>query len=107
MSLETPLAASPQELTRHGGTVDGLAARADLCASAVRHVRLDAGAYGQLCAFVPSLLNNVMTSVDAASVGAAEALHSTATLLRHLAWIYAEADGTVDQEFTVPPVGGR
>ena len=107
MSPESALAASPQELARHGEMVEGLAARADLCASAVRHVRLDAGAYGQLCAFVPSLLNDVVTSVDAASAGAAEALHSTATLLRHLAWIYANADAAADQEFTAPSEGGR
>jgi hypothetical protein len=70
MSPEPPLAASPPELTRHGETVEALAARADLCAAAARHVRLDAGAYGQLCAFVPSLLNGVITTADEASRGA-------------------------------------
>ncbi len=100
MSPEIPLAASPQELTRHGDTVEALAARADLCVAAVRHVRLDAGAYGQLCAFVPSLLNGVITTADDASRGAAEALRSTATLMRHLAWIYTDADQAVNEKFT-------
>ncbi|MBX6748462.1 MAG: hypothetical protein IRY85_02130 [Micromonosporaceae bacterium] len=86
------LSVSPDEIAAHAGTVDALAARSDLCAAAVRYLRLDTAAYGQVCGFVPALLNEVTSTIDATSSDASRTLHATADGLRLLVPHFAAAD---------------
>ncbi|WP_328347192.1 type VII secretion target [Micromonospora sp. NBC_00421] len=82
----------PDDLTAHAAHLDRCADSLDTARRAGQHVRLDAGAYGQLCAIVPALLDGLQrTLVD--SVGtAAGSVRDTAGKLRSGADGYRAAD---------------
>jgi hypothetical protein len=80
------------QLVRHAGGVEQLASRADQATAAMQHVRLDAAAYGQLCAFVPALLGPVQLRLEDGARESATALHTTAVNLRSAAAEYREGD---------------
>lgn len=93
------LRVDPEEVSAHAATVSGLAARAELCAQAVAHVWLGAAAYGQLCAFVPALLNPLTLRVVSGAVSARDGLTDLATALRAVAESYGDADGAAAEWF--------
>jgi hypothetical protein len=67
---------------------DGLADAADTS----RAIQTDTGAYGQLCQFVPALLNELQQAmVDGISTAAASA-HETGEAVRSVAAAYDRAD---------------
>lgn len=76
------LSVSPDEVTAHAGDVLTFAARSDQCAAAVRHLRLNTSAYGQLCGFVPEMLNDATATIEATSNDASHNLYTLAEVLR-------------------------
>ncbi|BCJ56131.1 hypothetical protein Asp14428_76060 [Actinoplanes sp. NBRC 14428] len=81
-SLQFPVSA----VHRHADTVDQVSQHMVRARSAVREVTMDAGAYGQLCQFLPAMLSPVFEmavdlldeATDALQQTAAD-LHTTAT----------------------------
>lgn len=53
--------------------------------AAAGHVAMNPQAYGQLCQFLPAVLDTVFDAAVAAMTGSVEALHETATSLRLVA----------------------
>ena len=80
------------ELTTHASATDRLADRADQASSAIRHVRLDRAAYGQLCSFIPTLLDALQERIESAAIESSGALHGTADRLRQTAAAYDGSD---------------
>jgi hypothetical protein len=84
-------------LVSHAGEVDtigdGLTSAAQ-AAQAGQTVQTDTGAYGQLCQFVPALLNGLQQSMVDGMNTAAGSAHDTADALRSVAASYDTADGT-------------
>ncbi|NMO54829.1 ESX-1 secretion-associated protein [Actinoplanes sp. TBRC 11911] len=67
---------------------NGLSTAAD----AAHTVQTDAGAYGQLCQFVPALLNRLQQAMVDGMATAATSAHETADALRSVAAEYDTAD---------------
>lgn len=67
---------------QHADTLDHVAAAVGQAGSAVRQVTMDAGAYGQLCHFLPTLFGPLFGLAIDALQGATDALQETATNLR-------------------------
>jgi len=86
------LSVSPEEIATHAETVDAFADRSEVCAATVRHLRLDTGAYGQLCGFVPAVLNGITSTIETTSVDASGSLRETAGGLRRLVPHFTAAD---------------
>jgi Excreted virulence factor EspC, type VII ESX diderm len=80
------------ELRSHASTVDQLADRAERACEAIRFVRLDAAAYGQICAFVPTLLGPVQANIQDVADAASAALRGSAAALRMAAAAYEGSD---------------
>ncbi|HET6484593.1 MAG TPA: type VII secretion target [Actinoplanes sp.] len=79
-------------LGTHADTVDSLGDGLTTAADAGHAVQTDTGAYGQLCQFVPALLNQLQqTMVDGMTIAATSA-HETADALRSVAAAYDSAD---------------
>jgi hypothetical protein len=77
---------------QHAGRVEQVGDAMDLARSAVRDVTMDAGAYGQLCQFLPGMLSPVFgIGVDALH-SAVDVLHETAASLRTTAASMSAAD---------------
>jgi hypothetical protein len=91
-SSDVRLEVRGHELRDHASTVDQLAVRTDRASEAVRVVRLDAGAYGQICAFVPSLLGAVQANIEDVADAASTALRGSAAALRMAAEAYEASD---------------
>ena len=73
----------PVEMVRqHAGTVDRVSAGMEQARSAVREITMDTQAYGQLCQFLPGLLNPVFDMAVEALRDSVDALQETATRLR-------------------------
>jgi hypothetical protein len=81
-------------LRTHAGTVDGVGDGLTTAADAGRAVRTDTGAYGQLCQFVPALLNGLQQVVVDGMTTAAGSVHDTADALRSVAAAYDGADAS-------------
>jgi hypothetical protein len=62
-------------------------------------VRLDSGAYGQMCAFVPVVLNNLSYELMVGLRAAADSLHETGARLKAAAHEFTVADGAVQRQF--------
>ncbi|MEU8815377.1 type VII secretion target [Actinoplanes sp. NPDC048796] len=81
-----------RSLTAHAGAVDGAGAGLTSAADAGRTVQTSTDAYGQLCQFLPAILNTLQTTlVDGISTAAAS-VHDTANALRSVAAAYDSAD---------------
>ena len=79
-------------LVAHASTVDSTGEELARIADAGRAVQTDTEAYGQLCQFVPVLLNGLQQAmVDGMNTAAASA-HQTAASLRSVAAAYDSAD---------------
>lgn len=86
------LSVSPEEIATHAETVDAFAGRSEVCAATVRQLRLDTGAYGQLCGFVPAVLNGITSTIESTSIDASGSLRETADGLRRLVSQFTAAD---------------
>jgi hypothetical protein len=84
---------------RHAGTVDGVSDAVDLARSAAQEAGMSAGAYGQLCQFLPALLNPVFDQAVDALYGSVDSLRETATKLRTAATNAHDADVRSAQRF--------
>jgi len=80
-------------LVSHAGEVDAIGDGLVSAAQAGQSVRTDPGAYGQLCQFVPALLNGLQQSMVDGMTTAAGSAHDTADALRSVATSYDSTDG--------------
>jgi hypothetical protein len=96
------IAVSPASLFTHAGHIDAAADGVEVARAAAEQVRLNSGAYGMVCAFMPAYLNGLsdglMTGLDAALVS----LRSTGANLRATAALYAEAEETAGRQVRAP-----
>lgn len=70
---------------RHAGSVDGVADAMGQARAAVGQVTMDTQAYGQLCQFLPNLLEPVFDAALSVLTQSAEGLRETAVHLRGVA----------------------
>lgn len=80
-------------LVSHAGEVDAVGDGLSSAAQAGQAVQTGIEAYGQLCQFVPALLNNLQQAIVDGMTTAAESAHDTADRLRSVAAGYDSADG--------------
>ena len=80
------------DLMAHAAQVGVVGDGLTLAAQAGGAVRTDAGAYGQLCQFVPALLNVLESQVADGIETAAGSIHDTADALRSVAAAYDSSD---------------
>lgn len=80
------------DLVAHAGQVDGIGAGLTVAQQAGAAVQTDPGAYGQLCQFVPALLNVLQSQVIDGIATAATSVHDTADALRSVAAAYDSSD---------------
>ncbi|WP_433299208.1 type VII secretion target [Actinoplanes sp. CA-030573] len=80
------------DLVTHAAKVDGIGDGLTLAQRAGAVVRTDAGAYGQLCQFVPALINLLHSQVIDGIETAAGSAHDTADALRSVAAAYDSSD---------------
>jgi excreted virulence factor EspC (type VII ESX diderm) len=93
MSDSAALQVNSASLVSHASEVDAIGDGLSSAAQAGQTVLTDTGAYGQLCQFVPALLNALQQDmVDGISTAAATA-HETADSVRAVAASYDTADG--------------
>lgn len=79
-------------LIEHSSAVDRIGDGLATAAETGRAVQTDIGAYGQLCGFVPALLNGLQQAMVDGMVTAAGSAHETAGALRSVAAAYDGAD---------------
>jgi HPt (histidine-containing phosphotransfer) domain-containing protein len=79
-------------LMAHAGAVDAIGDGITTASDAGLAVTTDNGAYGQLCQFVPALLNGLQQAMADGMTTAARAAHETADSLRSVAAAYDSAD---------------
>ena len=82
----------PAALVTHAESVDRVGDGLSTAADAGRAVQTDVGAYGQLCQFVPALLNGLQEAMVDGMATAAGSVHETADALRSVAAAYDGAD---------------
>jgi Excreted virulence factor EspC, type VII ESX diderm len=82
----------PASLAAHAATVDRVGDGLTAAADAGRTVQTDTGAYGQLCQFVPALLNGLQRAMVDGMATAAGSVHDTAESVRSVAADYGNAD---------------
>jgi hypothetical protein len=83
---------------QHAAAVEDASEQVTQARSAVREVTMDNQAYGQLCQFVPALLNPLFGSAAEVLNGAVEALGETVLKLRSTATgMHATDAGTAGQ----------
>ena len=87
---------SPGDLGAHAGHLDGIADALTVARQAGQSVRLDADAYGQLCALVPVLLDQVQRILVDGVDTAARSVGDTADRLRTVAGRYEDTDARAD-----------
>ena len=80
-------------LVSHAGEVDTIGDGLTSAARAGRTVQIDTSAYGQLCQFVPALLNGLQQNMVDGMNTAAGSVHETVDALRSVAASYDTADG--------------
>ncbi|MFI6075661.1 type VII secretion target [Actinoplanes sp. NPDC051343] len=79
-------------LMSHAGEVGTIGDGLTAAAQAGQTVRTDTGAYGQLCQFVPALLNGLQQAMVDGINTAAGSAHDTADALRSVAASYDSTD---------------
>ncbi|MCX5065623.1 ESX-1 secretion-associated protein [Micromonospora lupini] len=95
----------PDALIAHAARLDRIADRVDTARQAGQHVRLDADAYGQLCAVMPTLLDGLQRTLVNGVGAAAESVRDTAGKLRVGADRYRASDTRADQRLRQPRGG--
>ena len=86
------VAVEPDSLDGHADHLDRFAASIDRATRAAQHVRMDTGAYGQVCAFVPVALNTLSIPLADGLRSIVDSIHDTATRLRQASGEYTSAD---------------
>jgi Excreted virulence factor EspC, type VII ESX diderm len=86
------VAVDPASLTAHAGHLDEFAADVEAATQAARYVRMHTAAYGQVCAFVPVVLNSLSSPLAEGLGSIVTSLRDTATRLRAAANEYAGAE---------------
>ena len=86
-------------LTAHAGTVDQVSDTVDQARSAGAQVGLGRDAYGQLCQFVPALIDPLQEAGVDALAAAVDALRETADALRAAAGSYGRVDEVAAGKF--------
>jgi hypothetical protein len=84
---------STSDLVSHAAEVDRIGDGLDIAKQAGATVHIDSIAYGQLCQFVPALLNGLQTQLIDGMGSAVTAAHDTADALRSTAAGYDTSDG--------------
>ncbi|MGW0505664.1 type VII secretion target [Micromonospora sp. NPDC003241] len=92
MPTDDPVRVDPDDLTTHAARLDRHADTLDTARRAGQQVRLDTGAYGQLCAFMPTLLDGLHRVLVDGIGTATTSVRDTATRLRTGADRYRAAD---------------
>ena len=82
----------PADLQAHADALDIVANEVGTAAQAGQQVRLDAGAYGQLCTIVPTVLGELQDLVTGAIAAAGHSVSDTAARLRVGAVQYQTTD---------------
>ncbi len=85
---------------RHAGSVDGIADSVLQARAAVTEVTMGTEAYGQLCQFLPTLLNPVFSQAVTALNDATDALRETADNLRAAAAEVTATDARAGEDVT-------
>ncbi|WP_067498975.1 type VII secretion target [Actinoplanes sp. TFC3] len=80
-------------LVSHAGEVDTIGDGLTTAVQAGQNVETHNSAYGQLCQFVPALLNGLQQSMVDGMRTAARSAHDTADTLRSVAALYDSTDG--------------
>jgi Excreted virulence factor EspC, type VII ESX diderm len=96
--LADEVAVTPAMLLRHAAGIDAAASEVAQSKRAGETVRVDSGAYGQLCTIVPALINSLQDIVLDAIGAADTSLHETARRMRAVADAYAEADSVSEED---------
>jgi hypothetical protein len=89
-------------LVAHATEVDRIAEGLTTAAQAGEAVRTSPGAYGQLCQFVPELLNGLQQFLVDGLNTAAGSVHETAGSVRAVAAAYDTADGNAADRLNRP-----
>ena len=84
---------TPAELQTHATHVRSVSDQVANARAAGDEVRLDTGAYGQLCAFMPALLGRMQDQILDGLAAACGSLDDTAGRLRKAAGSYDSSDG--------------
>ncbi|MEV0810462.1 type VII secretion target [Micromonospora sp. NPDC050200] len=87
---------APADLAVHAAHLDEIADAVRLACGAGRSVRAGADSYGQLCAVVPMLLDQVQGVLVHGLDAAARSVRDTAGRVRTAAARYEETDGRAD-----------
>jgi hypothetical protein len=85
---------------RHAASVGGAADAMDTGRAAAAQVRLDGQAYGEICSFLPALVESLADRTVTALGESASALRETSTRLRSAATAAASADTAAAQHTT-------
>jgi hypothetical protein len=91
---------------RHAGSVQGVADAVGQARAAVHEVSMDRQAYGQLCQFLPGMLEPVFTAAVAALGDSVNALQETALGLHAVADSTQATDTAGAQRITTAGPGG-
>ena len=91
------VAVQPSTLLSQSGRVEAVAGEVGTAKSAGDAVRVDSGAYGQLCGFVPAIVDGLQNILLDGIGEAQESLHDTAERLRTAAQGYQSTDQQRDQ----------
>ncbi|GGK88680.1 type VII secretion target [Mangrovihabitans endophyticus] len=89
----------PDDLMVHARAVDAVGDGLGAARQASVVLRMDAGAYGQICHIIPDLLNGLQTRMIDGIAAAADTAHDTADALRSVADGYASADRAISDQF--------
>lgn len=87
------LEVNSSSLVAHAGTTDSIGDELATAAGAGQTARTGNDAYGQLCQFVPAMLNGLQQHIIDGVNTAAQSVHETADALRSVAASYDAADG--------------
>jgi hypothetical protein len=85
------------DLVAHAGQIDGIGDGLTIAQEAGAAVRAGSGAYGQLCQFVPVLLNVLQSQLIEGIAAGAGSAHDTADALRTVAAGYDSSDSNASE----------
>jgi hypothetical protein len=86
------VAVTPESMALHAATVKAVADEVETAHAAATQIRLDHGAYGQLCAFVPGFLNGLSDGLMTGLHGAVASLRNTSDDLTAVAQSLVASD---------------
>jgi hypothetical protein len=99
---DNEIAVTPASLLTHAGQIESAADGVEVVEAAAACIRLDSGAYGMVCAFVPAYLNRLSDGLMAGLDGALTSLRDTGSRLRATAVLFEEANTGAAQQLNAP-----